>query len=92
MHESLRTREQVIARCLRYNRNSKTRQFIGTAATTHDLIAMADTFDGPGSPIHFLGIYEGSVVGSHLLESAFPVLPLYFRDILAHTNLDLSVS
>lgn len=44
-------------------------RYMGTAATTRDLVAMADAFDGPGSPVNFLGIGHGSLIGSYLLKS-----------------------
>ena len=65
----LKVREQVVSRCLQDETTRKMMQYVGTAATTRDLVAMADAFDGPGSPINFWSMYEGSLVGSHLLSS-----------------------
>ena len=74
-HEFLRAREQVVAHCLTQS-GAETMRFVGTAATTRDLVAMVDAFDGPGAPINFLGMYQGTMVGSHLLASASLAAPL----------------
>lgn len=55
---------------------------VGTAATTRDLLAMADAFDGPGSPVNFWGMSYGTLVGAHLLQSAYVPSPPY----LGNTN------
>ena len=44
-------------------------QYVGTAATARDVVAMADQFDGAGSPVHYLGIGQGTVIGSYLMKS-----------------------
>lgn len=44
-------------------------RYMGTAATVRDLVAMADTFDGAGSPINFWGMHHGSLIGSYLVKS-----------------------
>ena len=62
--------ERVVGHCLEHEAATrKMMQYVGTAATTRDLVAMADAFDGPTSPIRFLGLYEGAIVGSHLIAS-----------------------
>ena len=61
--------ERVVEHCLSTVDTSMLR-YMGTAATTRDLVAMADAFDGPGRPISFWGMGYGSLIGSHLLKSA----------------------
>ena len=69
VHAFLQARAQVVSHCLQDEATRKMMQYVGTAATTRDLVAMADAFDGPGSPVNFWSMYEGSLVGSHLLSS-----------------------
>ncbi|KAI0767186.1 hypothetical protein C8Q74DRAFT_937733 [Fomes fomentarius] len=59
--------EKVVEYCLSKVDTSMLR-YMGTAATTRDLVAMTDAFDGPGSPVNFLGIGHGNLIGSYLLK------------------------
>lgn len=43
-------------------------QYVGTAATVRDLVALADTLDGPGSPVNFIGLSYGTIIGSWLVN------------------------
>ncbi|KAI1785049.1 hypothetical protein LXA43DRAFT_170790 [Ganoderma leucocontextum] len=53
---------------------------MGTAASARDLVAMADAFDGPGSPINFWGIGHGSLIGSYVLKMFPEVRASSFSD------------
>ena len=59
--------EKIVEHCLAQT-DSSLLPYVGTAATTRDLAAMADAFDGAGSPINFWGMGLGSLIGSYLLE------------------------
>lgn len=60
--------EQVVEHCLKKT-NVTMLKYMGTAATVRDLVAMANAFDGPTSPINFWGMGHGSLIGSYLLKS-----------------------
>ena len=60
--------EKIVEHCLS-KADTSMMQYVGTAATTRDLVAMADTFDGLGAPINYFGMGHGSLVGSYLLKS-----------------------
>ena len=60
--------QKVVEHCLASG-DVSTLPYMGTAASARDLAAMADAFDGPGSPINFWGIGHGSLIGSYLLKS-----------------------
>lgn len=55
-------------RCQRHP-SGKYLQYVGTAATARDIIALADALDGPGSLVNFLGFSYGSLLGSWLINS-----------------------
>ena len=63
--------KKVVEHCLESTDTSML-QYMGTAASARDLAAMADAFDGPGSPINFWGIGHGSLIGSYMLKSKSP--------------------
>ena len=44
-------------------------KYMGTPATVRDLVALADYLQGPGTPINFMGISHGSLIGSYLINS-----------------------
>ncbi|KAJ3489226.1 hypothetical protein NLI96_g2274 [Meripilus lineatus] len=43
-------------------------KYMGTAATTRDLVSLADYLQGPGTPIHFWGLSHGTLIGSYLIN------------------------
>ncbi|KAJ3489227.1 hypothetical protein NLI96_g2279 [Meripilus lineatus] len=43
-------------------------KYMGTAATTRDLLSLADHLQGPGTPIHFWGLSHGTLIGSYLIN------------------------
>lgn len=72
------TQSKVVEHCLAQQDPEMLRN-MGVASTTRDLIAMADAFNGPGSPVNFWGMSYGSLIGTHLLQSTFSestILPL----------------
>ena len=42
--------------------------FIGTAATVRDLVALANTLDGEGSAINYIGLSYGTILGSQFIN------------------------
>lgn len=44
-------------------------QYIGTAATVRDMVSMADAIDGPDTPINFIGISYGTLIGAWFVNS-----------------------
>ncbi len=44
-------------------------RYMGTAASVRDLIALADYFQGPGTPVNFWGISSGALIGSYMINS-----------------------
>ena len=60
--------KKVVEHCLG-SADTSMLPYMGTAASARDLAAMADEFDGPGSPINFWGTGHGSLIGSYLLKS-----------------------
>ncbi|KAI0645127.1 hypothetical protein C8Q79DRAFT_1011229 [Trametes meyenii] len=80
---------KLVEDCLA-KQNSTMLRYVGTAATTRDLIAMADAFDGPGSPVNFWGMSYGSLIGSYLLrmfpERAGRVVLDGLRDLESYVN------
>ena len=55
-------------RCLRHS-SGKYLKYIGTAATVRDLVALADAIEGPGSPINYIGLSYGTILGSWFINS-----------------------
>ncbi|KAI0685531.1 Alpha/Beta hydrolase protein [Cerioporus squamosus] len=43
-------------------------QYVGTAATARDLAALADALDGPGSPVNYIGLSYGTILGSWFIN------------------------
>ena len=60
--------EELGARCQQHS-SGKYLKYMGTAATVRDLLAMADTLDGPGGLINYLGLSYGTILGSWLVNS-----------------------
>ena len=63
--------EKLVEYCLSKT-NTSMLAYMGTAASARDLVAMADVFDGQGSPVNFWGMHFGSLVGSYLVKSEYP--------------------
>ncbi|KAI0669575.1 hypothetical protein C8Q78DRAFT_1040904 [Trametes maxima] len=61
----LAVQSKMVEYCLQ-KQDTNTLRYMGTAATVRDLVAMADAFDGPGSPIIFWGMSYGARIGSYL--------------------------
>ncbi|RDX45242.1 alpha/beta-hydrolase [Lentinus brumalis] len=55
--------EEVGQRCLN-SPNGKYLRYLGTAATVRDMASIADALDGPETPINYLGISYGTLIGS----------------------------
>ncbi|KAI0665895.1 alpha/beta-hydrolase [Trametes maxima] len=66
-------------RCLQ-GPNGTTLQYIGTAATVRDLVALADAIQGPNTPINYWGLSYGTLVGAWFLNM--------FPDRAGHVILD----
>ncbi|KAI0673269.1 alpha/beta-hydrolase [Trametes maxima] len=59
--------EELGRRCLQHP-SGKFLRYVGTAATARDVAALADVFDGPESPINYIGISYGTILGSWLVN------------------------
>ncbi|EIW56290.1 uncharacterized protein TRAVEDRAFT_128279 [Trametes versicolor FP-101664 SS1] len=59
--------DELAQRCLQHP-SGKFLRYLGTAATARDIVALADSLDGPGSPVNFLGASYGSVLGMWLIN------------------------
>ncbi|KAI0651010.1 alpha/beta-hydrolase [Trametes meyenii] len=59
--------EELGRRCLEHPSGQFLR-YVGTAATARDVAALADALDGPGSPINYIGISYGTILGSWLVN------------------------
>ncbi|KAI0369590.1 hypothetical protein BV20DRAFT_1078332 [Pilatotrama ljubarskyi] len=55
-------------RCLNHS-EGRTLQYVGTAATARDLVALADAIEGPGTPVNYWGISYGTLLGSWFINS-----------------------
>ena len=44
-------------------------KYIGTAATVRDMVAMADALEGTDTPINYLGVSYGTLIGSWFVNS-----------------------
>ena len=60
--------EQVGQKCLNGS-NGDFLQYMGTAATVRDMVAIADVLDGPDAPINYFGISYGALLGSWFINS-----------------------
>lgn len=61
--------EQLGKRCIDYSPD--TFQYIGTAATVRDMVAMHDILEGPDKPVDFWGMSYGTIVGIYFANSKF---------------------
>ncbi|KAI0633182.1 TAP-like protein-domain-containing protein [Trametes polyzona] len=59
--------DELGRRCLRHP-SGKYLRYVGTAATARDVVALADALDGPGSPINFVGVSYGTLLGAWLIN------------------------
>ncbi|KAI0762144.1 alpha/beta-hydrolase [Trametes elegans] len=55
-------------RCLQ-GPNATTLQYVGTAATVRDMVALADAIQGPDTPIRYWGLSYGTIVGAWFMNS-----------------------
>ena len=60
--------EELGKRCLQQP-SGQYLQYVGTAATVRDMVAMADALDGPNAPINYAGISYGTILGSWFINS-----------------------
>ncbi|KAK7690371.1 hypothetical protein QCA50_007028 [Cerrena zonata] len=65
-------------------------KYMGTAATTRDLVALADYLQGPGTPINFHGVSKGSLIGSHLINMFPEVYVLDMLFLIDPQNLEIT--
>ena len=57
-------------RCLEHS-DGKYLPYVGTAATARDLAALADALDGPGSPVNYIGLSYGTILGAWFINSEY---------------------
>ena len=62
-------------RCLEHS-DGKYLPYVGTAATARDLAALADALDGPGSPVNYIGLSYGTILGSWFINSEYLRFPM----------------
>ena len=60
--------DELAQRCLD-GPSGKYLQYVGTAATARDVVSLADALDGPGSPVNYIGLSYGSLLGSWIVQS-----------------------
>ncbi len=60
--------EQLGQRCMNHS-DGQFLQYVGTAATARDMVAMADALDGPGAPVNYWGLSYGTLLGSWFINS-----------------------
>ncbi|KAI0830715.1 TAP-like protein-domain-containing protein [Trametes gibbosa] len=71
--------EELGQRCLNHS-NGQFLQYVGTAATARDMVAMADALDGAGAPVNYWGLSYGTLLGSWFINM--------FPDRVGHVILD----
>ncbi|OJT03597.1 hypothetical protein TRAPUB_5773 [Trametes pubescens] len=71
--------EQLGQRCMNHS-DGQFLQYVGTAATARDMVAMADALDGPGAPVNYWGLSYGTLLGSWFINM--------FPDRVGHVILD----
>ncbi|KAI0636319.1 TAP-like protein-domain-containing protein [Trametes polyzona] len=59
--------DELGQRCLNHS-NGGVLQYVGTAATVYDVVAMADALDGPGAPVNYWGQSYGTLLGSWFIN------------------------
>ncbi|KAH9886730.1 alpha/beta-hydrolase [Cubamyces lactineus] len=59
--------EELGQRCLQQP-TGQYLQYVGTAATVRDMVAMADALDGPNAPINYAGISYGTILGAWFIN------------------------
>lgn len=60
--------EKCLSTQLEHYTNVPYFEYLGTAATVRDLIALADEIQGPGLPINLWAVSYGSLIGSYLIN------------------------
>ncbi|CEL58766.1 Putative hydrolase Mb2247c OS=Mycobacterium bovis (strain ATCC BAA-935 / AF2122/97) GN=Mb2247c PE=3 SV=1 [Rhizoctonia solani AG-1 IB] len=70
--------QRIGEQCLTYSPN--TFQYVGTAVTVRDMVAMHDILEGPDEPINFWGMSYGSIVGIYFVNM--------FPDRVGHVIID----
>ncbi|CAE6440248.1 unnamed protein product [Rhizoctonia solani] len=55
--------QRIGEQCIAYSPD--TFQYVGTAATVRDMVAMHDILEGPDKPINFWGMSYGTVIGAY---------------------------
>ncbi|KAI0743630.1 alpha/beta-hydrolase [Daedaleopsis nitida] len=71
---------QAIAQACKDAPTGDTLKYIGTASNVRDMVALADTLDGPGSPVNYWGISYGTLLGAWFVNM--------FPDRVGHVILD----
>ncbi len=59
---------QVEQKCLD-GPSGKFLRYIGTAAAVRDMVSMANALDGPDTPINYIGVSYGTLIGSWFVNS-----------------------
>ncbi|KAI0325960.1 alpha/beta-hydrolase [Cubamyces sp. BRFM 1775] len=59
--------EELGERCLQQP-SGRYLEYVGTAATVRDMVAMADVLDGPTAPINFAGLSYGTILGAWFIN------------------------
>ncbi|KAH9858204.1 TAP-like protein-domain-containing protein [Lenzites betulinus] len=59
--------EELGQRCLNHS-DGQFLQYVGTAATARDMVAMADALDGAGAPVNYWGQSYGTLIGSWFIN------------------------
>ncbi|KAI0769270.1 TAP-like protein-domain-containing protein [Trametes elegans] len=59
--------DELGKRCLSH-KSGRLLQYVGTAATVRDLVALADALDGHGASVNYWGISYGTIIGSWLIN------------------------
>ena len=60
--------EEAGQKCLD-SENGKYLQYVGTAAAVRDMVSIANVLDGPDTPINYIGISYGTLIGSWFVNS-----------------------
>lgn len=61
---------EVGEKCLSSS-SGKLLKYMGTATAVRDMVSIADTLDGPNTPINYIGFSYGTLIGSWFINSTF---------------------